>query len=292
MESVDEMELDKKNRRIALISTACLNIVVFLVLLLLTAWRTPEPPGPGMGIELNFGLDDQGGGEIQPTEPVGAKPEDQKEQESPTPPQPSPQKIEDAENKQLLSDEESPVVVNKEKESEKKEPAKTVKNPEKAAPKRPEEEPQKADPNALYNPNKNSGDKTGKAGSHGDDPGKTGDKGHPEGKLDKNALYGNPGSGGAGSGGSGGSSLDLAGWAWDKKPSPKVPDAEMGGIVKFQIKVDANGDIISIVTLERSVSPETERICKQAVQDLTFSKTGVKVPEISTGTITFVVRSR
>jgi hypothetical protein len=98
-------------------------------------------------------------------------------------------------------------------------------------------------------------------------------------------LYGKPG------GGAGGSSLELSGWMWDDKPNPNVPNNESGRLV-FEIKVDSNGDILSIETLERGVSVETEQICKRSVQKLTFSKTGSNVPAVSTGKITFVIRAK
>ena len=106
-----------------------------------------------------------------------------------------------------------------------------------------------------------------------------------KGTLDAKALYGKAG------GGAGGSSLELSGWTWNEKPSPNVPNNESGRLV-FEIKVDSNGDIVSIKTLERSVSSEAEQICRRAVEKLTFNKTGSNVPEISTGRITFLVRAK
>jgi hypothetical protein len=144
----------------------------------------------------------------------------------------------------------------------------------------------------VYKPNtqpstsdgKSTENKEGKPGNHGDDPGKTGDKGNPQGELDAKALYGKPG------GGAGGSSLELSGWMWDDKPNPNVPNNESGRLV-FEIKVDSNGDIVSIRTLERSVSVEAEQACRRSVEKLTFSKTGSNVPALSTGKITFVIRA-
>ena len=69
-----------------------------------------------------------------------------------------------------------------------------------------------------------------------------------------------------------------------------MPNNESGRVV-FEIKVDGAGEIISIKTLERSVSLEAEKICRQEIEKLTFTKTGTNVPAISTGKITFVVRS-
>ena len=299
---MSETEQEKKNKRVAFFTTVGVNVVVLLILLLVVAWRAPNPPLPEFGIELNFGVDAQGSGEIQPQEPVGTPQETQQEQQESKPEESKPdpteeQQIEESQTEetkpveqQVISKKvESPVKVKEEKKEESKE-----KPAEKPVEKKPEpkvEEKPKVDSKATYNPNKSkstesSGSKAGQPGSHGDDQNKAGDKGSPEGKLDAKALYGKAGGGG------GGPSLDLAGWQWDERPSPRVPDNELGGIVKFEIKVDDSGDIISIRTLERSVSPETEQVCKQAVQKLTFTKTGENVPDISTGTITFVVRSK
>ena len=305
---MSESEQEKKNKRVALITTAGVNVLVLLILLLVVAWRAPNPPLPEYGIELNFGLDTQGSGDIQPEEPVGSPQTNEEEQQESKQEESSPapteqQQVEEVQpeeakpvEQQVTSKVESPVSVKEEKKEESKPIEKPKEKPvekpvEKKAEPKVEEKP-KVDANATYNPNKSkstaetSSNKTGQPGSQGDDANKTGDKGSPEGKLDAKALYGKSGGGG------GGSSLDLAGWEWDTKPAPKVPDNELGGIVKFEIKVDDSGDIISIRTLERGVSLETEQACRQAIQRLTFSKTGDNVPAISTGTITFVIRSK
>src|SRR5690606_23442345 len=91
---------------------------------------------------------------------------------------------------------------------------------------------------------KSTDNKAGEPGNHGDNSGTTGDKGNPQGQLEAKALYGKPG------GGAGGSSLELAGWMWDAKPSPNVPNNESGRVV-FEFKVDSNGEIVSIRTIER-----------------------------------------
>src|SRR5690606_1364969 len=152
------------------------------------------------------------------------------------------------------------------------------------------ETPKPPEPKAVYKPNTAKNDaansRQGDAASHGDDPGKTGDKGNPQGSVDAKALYGKPG------GGAGGTSLDLAGWDWAEIPSPSVPTNEQGGIVRFEIKVNADGEIIAIRTLERGVLPETEKACRQAIERLSFIKKGDNVPAVSTGTITFVIRAR
>lgn len=297
-------EEQNKNRIVAASMTAGITGLLFLLVVMIV-WGEPNPPLAGRdGVELNFGLDNEGYGEVQPDEPVGSggkQPVEPQRTEVPPPPvetqQPEPEKP----SEQLTADdEESPTLV-KEKEEKKKEEKKPEKTPEKVVTPTKKEPvvtptPQKADPKAVYDPsssnsesaNKTGDGKAGKPGNHGDDPGKVGDKGNPQGSLDAKALYGTPGTG---TGGGGGSSLDLSGWTWDAKPNPNVPNNESGRLV-FEIKVDENGDIISIKTLERSVSTEAEQICRKAVEKLTFSKLGSSVPSISTGRITFVVRAR
>lgn len=287
---MSEQEQEKKNQRVAFLSTLGIQVVIFLLLFVMVAYRPPNPPNPQVGIELNLGFDEQGGGDNPATTPVGDEgnqPEESKVER---------EEVKQEEVKEEVVEETKPVdtkptddVVTAKAESpvsvkEKKEEKPIEKPKEKV-------EEKKADPkptNAYTPPtdSKTIGTKEGKAGSEGTDEGKTGNKGKEEGTLVKGGQYtGTPGGGG------GGSSLELSGWAWDKKPNPDVPNNESGRVV-FEIKVDDNGDIVSIKTLERSVSQEAEQICRKAIEKLTFIQTGDNVPAISTGKITFVVRSK
>ncbi len=298
---MSELEQEKKNKRIAFFSTIGIQAVLFVLLFVLVAYRPPNPPlsDLGSGIELNIGFDDEGGGDDPMDTPVGND-GDQKEES-----QNQPQEAQKEEVKEVVKEETKPVdtkteddLISSDEESSvtvkpKKEEVKPVEKPkEKVEEKKPEVKPQ-----AVFNPTekktesdtKATGTKEGKPGSEGDDEGKTGNKGKPEGTLVKGGQYtGTPGSGG---GGGGGSSLDLSGWAWDQKPNPAIADNESGRLV-FEIKVDDNGDIISIKKLEGSVSQETEQICRKSIEKLTFIQTGTSVPAISIGKITFVIRSK
>ncbi len=293
---MSEQEQEKKNKLIAFFSTMGIQIVIFLLLFVMVAYRPPNPPYPQLGIELNLGFDDEGGGDNPATTPVGddgTQPEEsqdnpkeevkKEEVKEVLPEEAKPTDAKPTEDDVVSSTEDSPVTVKKKEE-------KVVEKPkEKVEEIKPEVKTEK--PKATYTPptdNKatTSGTKEGKPGSEGDDAGKTGNKGKPEGTLVKGGQYtGTPGGGG------GGSSLELSGWAWDEKPNPNVPNNESGRVV-FEIKVDDNGDIISIKTLERSISQEAEQICRKAIEKLTFIQTGTNVPAISTGKITFVVRSK
>ena len=277
---------EKRNNRIAWATSVGLHIALFVLFLFAVAWRAPDPPLPEVGIELNFGLDKQGSGDIQPETPVGDEVKDELTDESQQlepdneikPSEPTPQESKPVEQT-TVTKQESPLVVKEEKKE-------AEKPKEKVQEKVVEKTPAKEEVKAAYKPvAEKTETKTGQTGNQGDDTNQSGDKGDPKGTLDSKALYGNQG------GGAGGSSLDLAGWQWDEIPKPNVPNNESGRVV-FEIKVDSEGEIVSIKTLERSISLEAEKICRKEIEKLTFSKTGSNVPTISTGKITFVVRSK
>ncbi len=278
------MEADeRKNKQIAGVTTIGIHVLLLVFLFFAVGWRAPNPPYPSYGIELNFGLDDEGSGDVQPETPVGSVPEEKTEQAQDEPRQEEKQTVAEskpvAEEQLTAKDETAVQIKDVKKDSPIEKPAE--KTPEKTA-------QETTKPGAVYKPNtdgKTDG-KTGQPGSHGDDVNKTGDKGSPQGTLDAKALYGKPGGGG------GGSSLSLDGWYWDEVPNVKAPGSESSGRVVFEIKVNAEGEIISIKTLERSLSLEMENSCRREIEKLTFSKTGINVPAISTGKITFVVLSK
>ena len=305
---MSEEELEKKNKRIALLYTSIIQVVLVVALFFIVAWRAPDPPLPEYGIVLNFGTDDEGSGDVQPETPVGNKGQQEEEPEESKPKvEEETPKVEEKETKpveskpveqQIVSKVESPVVVKEKKEDDVKPVEKPAEKPEekKVEPKvekKPVEEKPKVEPEAVYKPkaaqstsdNKTTGTKAGTPGNHGDDPGKTGDKGNPEGSLDAKALYGKPG------GGAGGSSLELSGWNWDEIPNPDVPNNITGRIV-FEIIVNSKGELDHYNIVQNSLNPEATKACREAVEKLTFSKTGTNVPDISKGKITFVVRAK
>jgi outer membrane biosynthesis protein TonB len=278
-------EREKKNNRIALATSVGIHVALFFLFLFAVAWRAPDPPLPEYGIQLNFGMDTQGSGDVQPEIPVGTESQEEQnqqleeEQEEVVQEEVKPTESTPAEQ-QVTTKQESPVVV-KEQKVEKKEVEKPKEKPEE---KSQEKVVPKEEVKAAYKPADKKENIEGKAGNQGDDTNKTGDKGDPKGTLDAKALYGKQG------GGSGGSRLDLDGWEWDEIPKPNVPNNESGRVV-FEIKVNSVGEITGIKTIERSVSLEAENICRNEIQKLTFTKTGINVPKESTGRITFVVRS-
>lgn len=116
----------------------------------------------------------------------------------------------------------------------------------------------------------------------------------PEPVIDERALFKGvsakkPNNGAA----SKGASLDFVGWMWDFKPVPDDKSAENGKII-FEVKVDDEGEIIGLKTVEKTISPSLEKVYRNAVMELTFSPTKENryVADQSTGRITFVIQSK
>ena len=286
-------EIEKRNRRRGLLTSGGIHAAVFLILFFTIAWRAPDPPLPEYGIELNFGLDDQGGGNIQPDKPVGNQGEreltetsqqestsESKENSDSEPNEP----IVEKEVEQAVSKIEAPVAT--EVEKKKIVTAQEEKLSESNTKKVVESEYKKVVPKEGVAAETL---KKGEEGSHGDDANKTGDKGNPEGKYDPNALYGTPGGGGGGTG----MNLQMSGWAWADKPvMPELPDNENGRVV-FEIECDDNGYITGITTVERSLSPRAEQLLKDVIQKNSLVRTsGGQVPKSSKGRITFFLRTK
>jgi protein TonB len=182
---------------------------------------------------------------------------------------------------QLTAKDETAVAVKDVKKEEKKEePVKPTDKPkEKTEPVAAKEE------KALVEYTKKTDGKAGQPGGEGDDVNKKGDKGQPDGQLGPGAYKGRPGGGGGGTG------LDIDGWVWDEIPKVTPPDNESNGRLVFEIKVNAEGEVIKITRISSTLSIEMENKCRKEIEKLTFSKTGNNVPSISTGKITFVVLS-
>ncbi len=302
-----QSDKEKKNKQVGAAISVGAHIAVFLLFLFMVAWRAPDPPLPEIGIELNFGLDDAGTGDEQPepfttpaesdseedAAPDGMEevPEEVVEDQTPmeeasepvTDPVESTEQPTDEVVEQVKNTHESPDVVEKT-------PVTEVKKEEVKEPEEKKEETPKLPP-VLYPNNKTgAGGKDGKSNeaqnaNQGDKNNAIGDQGDKDGTVDSRALYGN-------SGGGGGSTLQMSGWMWDAKPQPKDTSSESGKLV-FQVVIDDKGNIVRVKTVESGVSPTVEKIYKDEVMKLTFSKTsGTAVASTSTGTITFIIKAK
>ena len=276
------MEYREEHRREALIGTVIFHVAL-AVLFFFAVFKGPDPPLDtlgGDGVELNYGVDEVGSGDIQSQAPANESKnrEDSRPpaaQPDPTPPRPTaqPDPTPPTEQRVVTSEaEESPV---------------TVPPTPKPAPPREEVKPTpepvrpKVDQRAVFTPRANQADGGGNGvngssnaptgNNNGDNPGTVGDKGDPRGTYDGKAYSGEPGSGGRGtSPGSGG--LDMAGWAFVNRPTAPAID-NTSGFIRFSIKVNADGEVESVRKVSGNVSPAQEKACRDALESAEFRRT-------------------
>jgi len=268
--------------------------------------KTPNPPltEGGSGIELNYGTVDEGSGDIQTMNEANASPLEEEVapseqttamEENPateTDPQPA---VETSEKILTTDDDESNVKLKEDAPTPKKE---VIKDVVKEKPKEREKEAAPAAVKAEQVPKNASNGKTGtedKIGgnSNGDKKDKVGDQGNPQGNVDAQALYGNPGTGGSGAGGSGGGGLlQMSGWKLVSNLKVDDQSSENGKIV-FEIKVDEEGELISVKAIEKTVSQSLVKIYENKVwKDFAVIKEGKNTAPVSTGRIIYNIRSR
>ncbi len=274
---------EQRNRNIGLITSLGIHAALLLLFLFIMAWRAPNPPLPEFGIELNFGLDDQGSGDIQPETPPASEQTDEQTEEVEAAPEVTEQQAPQQET--IVSEQESVVAVKEEKPKEEVVKPKETEKPKEEVKK---EEPKKSEETKTSAATETKAN-TESTQSQGDDKNKTGDKGNPEGSLDAKALYGKQGGGGGGDG----LSLQMSGWAWADNPKiPGLPDNEDGRIV-FEIECDSEGEIIGITTIERGLSPRAEQLLKEEIRKNSLIRTsGGQTPERSKGKVVFVLKTK
>jgi outer membrane biosynthesis protein TonB len=274
-----EHNREAKNRRIAALFTTLFWGLVLLFCLFTIVWSPPDPPIPVYGLEVNFGTDDAGFGKVQNRNPANdnkqledARPKDEvSEKTTPEtkpvidPIRPTPVDEQPVEETPQTQDDNSPDV-----------------REEKPAEKKPtQEQKPKTDGNTSNQGTSNNNS----ANNNGNVPGTLGDQGKPTGDLNSDALLG--------SGGAGGASLSMDGWRWDAKPTVNDASSEVGKLI-FEVKIDNEGEIISVKLVYRSVSREVANAYEQAVYDLTFSPlpNNTNPAAQTTGRITFVITAK
>lgn len=267
-------EKEKENQKIGLTVTIAVHALAFLLFFFMLAWREPDPPLPEYGIELNFGLDNTGSGQAPQPKPTAVVEKVQKEE------------IQEEEVEEVAETKPAEVV-------EEVKPAETVTQPEPGPDvieKVPESKTEvlketKKEAEQPKQPVKEAASQTS-ASNEGDDTNKAGDKGKEQGAVDARAIYGAKGT-------SQGASLQMEGWNWDYIPRPDDTSNENGKIV-FQITIDDQGEVIGVRTLEKTVSPEIERLYQEAIERVTFSRTAdnIRPAAMSTGKITFIIKSK
>ncbi|TAE37505.1 MAG: hypothetical protein EAZ70_08760 [Runella slithyformis] len=302
-------EQDRENQLIALAVATVVTLGLIVAMMFITIYRSLPKQEIIEYVEVNFGTDAAGYGKVQTYNKANDsnRAEDVKKADDapkvkaqpkvtppPTPKVEAPKPVKSEPVKPpITSKAESPVAV---KESSK--PVKVEsKNPAPTPPVEtkpdPKPAPKKVDESALFKKSSGSAGSngtTGKAGgvggnNNGDKPGSVGDQGNPNGKIDAGSLYGKPG------GSSQGVALNVSGWGMGSRPQVNDDSDESGKIV-FELKVDDTGDIIGVRVKESTVSQSVVEVYRRAVSRMKLVPKSANVPATSTGTLTFIIKSR
>jgi len=264
---------EKKHQKIGMAVTLAVHTVLFVLFFFMLAWREPDPPLPSYGIELNFGVDNTGSGETPRPRPTAV--------------------VERVEQEQIEEAEVQEVTKTLPSEVQEVAPAEVQTQPtpspdvveEVSATETEVVEETREEATEPQQPTRQPASQT-TASNQGNESKEAGDQGDEEGEIDARAIYGAQGS-------SQGASLQMEGWNWDYIPRPDDTSDESGKIV-FQITIDDQGEVIGVRTLEKTVSPAIERLYREAVERVTFSRTAdnIRPAPTSTGRITFVIRTK
>jgi periplasmic protein TonB len=305
-----------KNKREAALYTTFITGAILCLFYFITIFKEADIIKPDYGIEVNFGTSDKGSGDIQTFNKASdlknkeeSAPEESKATKNIAPPIPKPvePKVEKVKTPikaetAITSKVESGVKIKEAPVKAKATPIKPTETakpaPAKVEPIKPQPIPPKPDAGSLYS---KPGSKTGGNGTIGTSSnpggnnngdgakGEVGDKGDPKGKIDAPLYSGKPGGGG---GAPSGNSLNLTGWTWSKKPVVNDNSDETGSI-KFEIKVDEQGEILAVRVVSSTVSRSVVNLYKQAIEKVSFVPTGSGArPTVSTGTINIKINPR
>jgi periplasmic protein TonB len=290
------MEYTEKSSRPQAIAVTVIFHVLLLLLFFFFVMRVPDPPIRtlgGSGIELNYGLDEAGSGDLQTLNQANES--EQNVESAPADVTAASTNTEEAnQENQNQTEEQAAVVTGNEEVNYEVKQQKEVKkstdvsiNKTEKAPNTQTASTEKVKTNGTIGTVQAVG-----GNNNGDQPGKTGDQGSKTGTVDSKALYGNEGNGGPGNGGVGGN-LDIAGWNWDDRPVIKDISDESGRIV-IGFRIDEQGEVIKVWKIENNLSPSVYKIYEDEVRKLTFSKKGdnIKVAPFSEGKVTFIKKSK
>lgn len=293
-----------------------LSLGIMALLLITTAFvrlANSIPPIEPMElfVEVNYGVDPVGSGNIQTfnkandskvAENMRPEPEKAEVKATPKPVTPTPKVTEVkkapttkvVEKPVITTKSESPVVEKPVAETKKTSTAPTTTPQPATTPAKAPEKPINQD--ALFSKsakggasgsNGTTGTSSGVGGNNnGDDASGVGDKGVKDGSLYAKTY--------SGSGGGGGSNVgyNLKGWKW--RQAPQVNDkSDATGDIVFKIVVDKGGKVKNVITQSTTVTDyAVVNQYRNAVRALTFISESSNVPDESTGTITFRIRSK
>ena len=274
------IDYQEPHRREGLIGTLVVHGVLLLIFMFM-AFQGPNPPLAaigGDGVELNYGLDEAGSGDVQSMAVANNSPN--REDSRPPLASPDPQPTPETATPDPTPPSQAKVITSEAEESGVSEtPVETPAPPKeevKVTPKPARKVAVTFAPKGSATGGGNGVDGSSNAptgNNNGDRPGSVGDQGDPNGSLDATALYGAGGRGGSGSSpGSGG--LQMSGWRFESTPNVEAVDNH-GGAIRFKIKISDDGEVESVTKVSGNMSAEQDKLCRDKLLDANFVKTNV-----------------
>ena len=252
------MDRNKDLKRKAFWLTVTTNVIFFLFLMIIVAWKETYPPPEEYGIELGFETS-----ELSELSDVLNESEDNFEE------------IEETSDNEIIEEQITEEIVDSDESEDVLEEEINNSNLEE------ESDSDLVNENESITEEKVSESSESKINNEEEIPTKNK-------IIDERALFNKKTSS---SSGSKGSSLEMQGWVWDIEPKPIDNSRESGKII-FEITVDYYGEIVGLKTIETTLSPNVENIYREEILKLTFSPTNNNNPaELSKGKITFLIKN-
>lgn len=278
---------ERKNSRKAFIISLSVHIILALIALYaVSCWKAPGPPWPEpeIGVEVDFGLDNVGSGDIKnentPTEAEEVN-EDPQETDNPEPTENTEEVTEPTETQptEAVPTEDAPAEPSDAAVETYEAPSPVTEKPKPAAPK---PSPKPTDkPADTYKPSSSSSS----ASNNGDNANEVGDKGDPNSTKPTDVYEGKAG------GGDDGLSLKIAGWDWEKPP--RENRITHSGQIVFKFSVDEYGEVRGIQVVSSSFTPEEEKWLKERLATIMFRQTSSgRPPEFTEGTLVWKFKAR
>lgn len=322
---------EKKDKKFGIIMTSAVYGLFILLLIFLVAWRPIDPPVEEYGIELNFGFQAEGGGDLErdaeaqieetaeDTPPDSEVETEQQEvqTEEVTPIEEVVEEVVEPEP-EVVKEEVTPAKTEAEKAPEKPPVEEVIEDPittkeesevkvEEVTPVKKEVEEEKppvevkkeeVQPKPVPKPTLDSRALMGgkKKESDTKEAASNNEGLYPDKKGNQGDPEGNKKTDGINPDGSdiGSVSYSLDGWKWERPPAEK-DDSQIDGVIRFGIDVDDRGKVLRVSVLPgTTISDNTiVEFYKKQVLELSFLQTdGSKAPApISKGEVTFVIKT-
>ena len=323
-------EQEKKDKKFGIIMTSAVYGLFILLLVFLVAWRPLDPPVEEYGIELNFGFQAEGGGDLErdadaqieetaedtPPDSEVETEQTETQAEEVTPVEEVVEKVVEPEPE--IKEEVTPAKVEAEKTPEKPPVEKVIEDPitkkeesevkvEEATPVKKEvveekppveEKKEEVKPIPVPKPTLDSRALMGgkKKESDSKEAASNNQGLFPEKKGNQGDPEGNKKTDGINPDGSdiGSVSYSLDGWKWERLPAVK-DESQIDGVIKFGIDVDDRGKVLGVSVLPGTTISDNTIVdfYKKQVLKLSFIQTNASnaPAPISKGEVTFVIKT-